>query len=175
MVRATDLFSQWAADGRDERMASGHAPAVSEILSQLEPYLPPRYTFGDLGCGNGWVVRGQASQERVTACLGVDGAAQMIAKAAALDSPKCKFVQASRCSAAARRDNVALYLGHSLFAAGWPAAHSHVVILPASALAVYGHLPSPGCCVNLPRPTHVWRVSLQRDREPALAPAVRLL
>ena len=52
----TTVFSEWAAIGRDERMAKGHEVAVKNMLDYALRGLD-NYSFIDAGCGNGWVVR----------------------------------------------------------------------------------------------------------------------
>ena len=60
MRQATDVFGEWAEKGRDIGMAKGHAVSVSEMLSFVikeRKELDKKFSFLDLGCGNGWVVR----------------------------------------------------------------------------------------------------------------------
>ena len=86
LKEATTLFSEWAADGRDKRMADGHEMAVSEMLKVAEPYLPTKFfNFLDLGTGNGWVARRMAGHPRCKSSLGVDGADKMIENAIELE------------------------------------------------------------------------------------------
>ena len=48
-----DVFTEWAKDGRDERMARGHADSVNSMIDfALEGQVDP-FTFIDAGCGNG--------------------------------------------------------------------------------------------------------------------------
>ena len=86
IIRPTDLFSNWAAEGRDEKMARGHENSVFEMLEKVQPYLPSSFSFADIGCGNGWVCRLMKKDPRVTSCWGVDGAEKMIEKASRLES-----------------------------------------------------------------------------------------
>ena len=53
IVKPTDLFSQWAEVGRDEKMVKGHEAPVASIMKSLDPLLPPSYSFLDIGMGNG--------------------------------------------------------------------------------------------------------------------------
>ena len=36
-IKATDLFSNWAKEGKDQRMANTHAPSVQEMLDHILP------------------------------------------------------------------------------------------------------------------------------------------
>lgn len=83
-VIATDLFSSWAREGLDEKMAGGHRVAVEEMLEASRPLFPPKYSFLDIGCGNGWVVRAESEKEGCELASGVDGAQDMITKAKSL-------------------------------------------------------------------------------------------
>ena len=60
MKQATDVFNDWAHRGKDEGMERSTISAVREMLDlALGRVLSERdsFTFADLGCGNGWVVR----------------------------------------------------------------------------------------------------------------------
>lgn len=81
-ISATDLFSQWAAEGKDEKMAKGHETAVYEICTKAQNFIEAeKFSFIDIGCGNGWAVEAQAMNTRVRQSFGVDGAKNMIIKA----------------------------------------------------------------------------------------------
>ena len=83
---ATDLFSDWAASGRDEGMEKGHSASVEAMLKAVLPKLNPGFTAIDVGCGNGWVVRRLKALEACQHASGVDGAVTMIDKAKAIDA-----------------------------------------------------------------------------------------
>ena len=80
-IEPTDLFSTWAETGRDEIMAAGHLEAVTEMLEELDPYLLKygRFSFLDVGCGNGWVARHMITEKKglCERSVGVDGAKEM--------------------------------------------------------------------------------------------------
>lgn len=78
------MFSEWAAIGRDERMAKGHEVAVKNMLDYALKGLD-NYSFIDAGCGNGWVVRLVKAHKGCVAAAGVDGAQMMIEKALSTD------------------------------------------------------------------------------------------
>lgn len=89
MKQATDVFNDWAHRGKDEGMERGHGPSVREMLdAALERVLSEgdSFSFADLGCGNGWVVRLAAQHEQCQKADGFDGAEHMIEKAKATDS-----------------------------------------------------------------------------------------
>ena len=89
MKQATDVFNDWAHRGKDEGMERGHGPSVREMLdAALNRVLSETdsFSFADLGCGNGWVVRLAAQHEQCVKADGFDGAEHMIEKAKAADS-----------------------------------------------------------------------------------------
>jgi SAM-dependent methyltransferase len=80
----TTVFSEWAAIGRDERMAKGHEVAVKNMLDYALKG-KESFSFIDAGCGNGWVVRLVKALTGCVAAAGVDGAQMMIEKALSID------------------------------------------------------------------------------------------
>lgn len=87
MRPATELFTEWAASGRDAGMESHHAPAVEEMLAEAASVIGTGWGFTavDAGCGNGWIVRRLRDMPGCVNACGVDGSAGMIAKARSLD------------------------------------------------------------------------------------------
>ena len=84
MQKAVDVFGTWAEQGKDIGMEKGHAVAVSEMLDFVikeREHLNKNFSFLDLGCGNGWVVRKVAENSNCIHAHGIDGAPQMIANA----------------------------------------------------------------------------------------------
>tara|TARA_B100000530_G_C15850163_1_gene444933 strand:+ start:383 stop:1000 length:618 start_codon:yes stop_codon:yes gene_type:complete len=84
MQKAINVFGAWAEQGKDIGMEKGHAEAVNEMLDfaiQEREELNKTFSFLDLGCGNGWVVRKVAENSICSDAHGIDGAAQMIANA----------------------------------------------------------------------------------------------
>ena len=90
---ATDLFSEWAENGRDEGMERGHAASVNIMLERLLKGREQPFTALDIGCGNGWVVRRLNEHPLCVHAAGVDGAPSMIAKAKDID-PNGDYVEA---------------------------------------------------------------------------------
>lgn len=84
---AGEVFTRWAAAGRDEGMQHHHTPAVEEMLTAAFAALggPSAFTAIDAGCGNGWTVRRLRAALGCRAVTGVDVSAGMIKKAQTLD------------------------------------------------------------------------------------------
>ena len=87
-----NVFGDWALSGRDQRMAEGHADSVKAML-ELVITNKKKFTFFDVGCGNGWVVRKLANHPQCQYSAGVDGSEHMIAKAKSIDETGNYFCQ----------------------------------------------------------------------------------
>jgi len=84
MKKATDVFGEWAKKGKDVGMEKTHAIPVNEMIDfalEERANLGKNFSFLDLGCGNGWVVRDVAKNKLCDRAVGIDGAEQMIANA----------------------------------------------------------------------------------------------
>ena len=84
MRQPTDVFGEWAEIGKDRGMEDSHAIAVNEMINfalkeRLE--IGEKFSFLDLGCGNGWVARLTANNALCRRSIGIDGAQQMISNA----------------------------------------------------------------------------------------------
>lgn len=82
--QATDVFGEWAVQGKDLGMEKGHAAAVQEMLDFAlveRERMNKKFSFLDLGCGNGWVVRKVSKDSLCSHAHGIDGAKQMIENA----------------------------------------------------------------------------------------------
>ena len=91
---ATEVFGEWAEKGKDIGMEKGHALAVEDMISfatQERTNLKRNFSFLDLGCGNGWVVRMLENNQLCVRSVGIDGAKQMIEKASE-DTSKSEFL-----------------------------------------------------------------------------------
>ena len=91
---ATEVFGEWAEKGKDIGMEKGHALAVEDMISfatQERINLKRNFSFLDLGCGNGWVVRMLENNQLCVRSVGIDGAKQMIEKAGE-DTSKSEFL-----------------------------------------------------------------------------------
>jgi len=85
----TEVFGEWAEQGKDIGMEKGHASAVEDMINfaiQDRINLERNFSFLDLGCGNGWVVRRVETDPLCVRAVGIDGAKQMIEKATQGDS-----------------------------------------------------------------------------------------
>ncbi|MDC0891906.1 class I SAM-dependent methyltransferase [Gammaproteobacteria bacterium] len=86
---ATEVFGEWAETGKDIGMEKGHALAVEDMIDfaiQERTNLERNFSFLDLGCGNGWVVRKLENELLCVRSVGIDGAKQMIEKASEVAS-----------------------------------------------------------------------------------------
>ena len=71
-----DFFDAWALNGRDLSMEKGHSKAVNKFLRSID--FTDSFSFLDVGCGNGWVVRAMAEHAKCAHSLGIDVSAGMI-------------------------------------------------------------------------------------------------
>ena len=84
MKDAVAVFNEWAELDKDLGMEKGHADAVTEMLDfalKERHRINNNFTFLDLGCGNGWVVRKVIENPLCINASGIDGAPQMIENA----------------------------------------------------------------------------------------------
>ena len=88
-VRKT--FDEWAQNGRAELMELEHGKNVSKFLDSITFDKP--FSFLDVGCGNGWVVRKMARESYCKKAIGIDKSKKMIIQAKKkIDSNKEEFV-----------------------------------------------------------------------------------
>ena len=84
MREPIDVFNEWAENGKDLGMESGHAAAVGEILEfslKERMEIGKQFSFLDLGCGNGWATRKVHCEPLCKRAVGVDGASNMLVNA----------------------------------------------------------------------------------------------
>ena len=84
MLKAIEVFNQWAQVGKDKGMEQNHAKSVEDMLNFAlrERYsIEKKFNFLDLGCGNGWVVQRIAKEQLCYESTGIDGADHMIKNA----------------------------------------------------------------------------------------------
>ena len=74
-------FDDWALSRKDIKMEEGHTKSVDKmfkILTKNTTILNNKFSFLDLGCGNGWVVRKISQNNNCTNAEGIDGSLNMI-------------------------------------------------------------------------------------------------
>ena len=76
-VRKT--FDSWAQNGRAELMEIEHGKNVLKFLDSISFDKP--FTFLDVGCGNGWVVRKMLQEKNCRKSVGIDKSKKMINQA----------------------------------------------------------------------------------------------
>ena len=84
LSNATEIFGKWAEQGKDVGMEKGHAFSVGDMLDfALKERVDKakKFSFLDVGCGNGWVVRKVLQNILCNRAVGIDGAKQMIKNA----------------------------------------------------------------------------------------------
>ena len=79
MDKVRKTFDAWAQNGRAELMEIEHKASVLKFLKTVSFEGP--FTFLDVGCGNGWVVRKIAKEENCKKAIGIDKSKKMIIKA----------------------------------------------------------------------------------------------
>ena len=96
MKKATDIFGEWAEIGKDVGMEKTHAMPVKEMIDfalEERVNIGKKFSFLDLGSGNGWVVHDVAKNKLCDQSVGIDGAEQMIANAESRGG-KAKYILA---------------------------------------------------------------------------------
>ena len=93
MKKATEVFGEWAVKGKDKGMEKSHALPVGAMLDFILPK-KNNFTFLDLGCGNGWVVRKVAKNPLCSLAVGIDGAEKMISNAKSLSKDSTEYILA---------------------------------------------------------------------------------
>jgi len=92
-MKAVDLFNNWVDLGKDNGMEINHTPSVDYMVNLIpDSIINSKFSFLDIGCGNGWVVKKMSSIENCNLAVGIDGADKMIKKAK-LHDPKSHYFQ----------------------------------------------------------------------------------
>ena len=76
-VRKT--FDKWAQNGRAEHMEEEHGKNVLKFLESIS--FDKQFTFLDVGCGNGWVIRKISKENNCKKAIGIDISKKMIIQA----------------------------------------------------------------------------------------------
>ena len=92
-MKAINLFNNWVELGKDDGMEKNHTPSVNFMLNLIpEKFSNSNFSFLDLGCGNGWLVKKISDLKNCSRSVGVDGAEKMIEKAKSNDY-KSEYLQ----------------------------------------------------------------------------------
>ena len=76
MDKTTKVFNSRAKAGRAEEMEEGHGVTVGKFLGSISFDKP--FSFLDIGCGNGWVVRKIAQLAKCKKAVGIDKSLSLI-------------------------------------------------------------------------------------------------
>ena len=79
MDKVKKTFDSWASSGRSELMEKEHSKNVLKFLNSISFSKP--FSFLDVGCGNGWVVRKISQLDNCKKAVGIDKSKKMILKA----------------------------------------------------------------------------------------------
>ena len=91
MDAVTKTFDKWAQNGKAELMEVEHGKNVLKFLERVSFDKP--FTFLDIGCGNGWVVRKIAGNTLCKKAVGIDKSKKMIIRSKKkIQSKKEEFV-----------------------------------------------------------------------------------
>ena len=92
-MKAINLFNKWVELGKDDGMEVNHTPSVDYMFNLIpKKILKSNFTFLDVGCGNGWVVKKTSSMKECVSAVGIDGSENMIKKAISKDM-KSRYLQ----------------------------------------------------------------------------------
>ena len=73
------IFNKWAKNGKSECMEAEHSKTVIKFLQNIK--LTEHFTFLDIGCGNGWLLREISKSINCKNSIGIDNSSQMIENA----------------------------------------------------------------------------------------------
>jgi SAM-dependent methyltransferase len=79
MDKIKTTFDKWANNGRSELMEKEHSKTVLKFLDSRK--FDKQFSFLDVGCGNGWVVRKISQIQNCKKVVGIDKSKNMIKKA----------------------------------------------------------------------------------------------
>ena len=91
-----ETFNDWAIKDKDLDMQAGHLKPVDYMLDLIykeTDILNKKFSFLDVGCGNGWVVRKISELKNCILAEGVDGAPEMINKAKGHDAQNHYYLE----------------------------------------------------------------------------------
>jgi ubiquinone/menaquinone biosynthesis C-methylase UbiE len=91
MDQVRKTFDKWAQNGRAELMEIEHGKNVSKFLESIS--FDKSFTFLDVGCGNGWVVKKISKNNNCKKAIGIDKSKKMIEQASKkIDNIKEEFI-----------------------------------------------------------------------------------
>jgi ubiquinone/menaquinone biosynthesis C-methylase UbiE len=91
MDQVRKTFDKWAQNGRAELMEIEHGKNVSKFLESIS--FNKSFTFLDVGCGNGWVVKKISKNNNCKKAIGIDKSKKMIEQASKkIDNIKEEFI-----------------------------------------------------------------------------------
>ncbi len=91
MDKVRKTFDVWAQNGRAELMEMEHKTNVLKFLKTVQFDKP--FTFLDVGCGNGWVIRRISKEKNCKKAIGIDKSKKMIIQSRKkIDSKKEEFI-----------------------------------------------------------------------------------
>ena len=76
MDKVKIIFDKWANSGRSELMEKEHSKTVSKFLDSVS--FQKQFSFLDVGCGNGWVIRKISEKNNCKKAIGIDKSKNMI-------------------------------------------------------------------------------------------------
>ncbi|MDC0330350.1 class I SAM-dependent methyltransferase [Nitrosopumilus sp.] len=79
MDNISKKFDEWAINGKAESMEKGHGVNVLKFLKKILFNKP--FSFLDVGCGNGWVIRYISNISKCKKAMGIDKSKKMIIQA----------------------------------------------------------------------------------------------
>lgn len=79
MDQVKRTFDKWAQNGRAELMEIEHGKNVLKFFQTIS--FDKLFTFLDVGCGNGWVVRTIAKEANCKKAIGIDKSKNMVTQA----------------------------------------------------------------------------------------------
>ena len=79
MDKVRQTFDKWAQNGKAEIMEVEHGKNVSKFLESVS--FDKQFSFLDVGCGNGWIIRKIASKKNCKKAIGIDKSKKMIIEA----------------------------------------------------------------------------------------------
>ena len=79
MDKISKKFDEWAINGKAESMEKGHGKNVLKFLKKISFDQP--FSFLDVGCGNGWVIRHVTEIPTCKKAVGIDKSKKMITQA----------------------------------------------------------------------------------------------